>query len=178
MVTGVKIHFPGHGRHTKAVAVVADAFYHPFQQVLGALALYLTEPQRVECSYRAGAHGKNITVDTPHTCSRTLVGLYCAGVVMALDLEGTGQSVPDINQSGVLLARLHQQVLAFAGQLLQVYDGVLVAAVLRPHHRVNTQFRKCGYPAQDGFDLIKFFRQESQFAGNLHIYNRFFGGLY
>jgi hypothetical protein len=67
--------------------------------VLGDVA----EAQGVELRDGACAHGEDVAVDAAHTGGRALVGFDGAGVVVALDLEGTGPTIADVHQARVLL---------------------------------------------------------------------------
>ena len=89
-------------------------------------------------------------------------------MVVRFYLEGAGQSVTDVHQTSVLLARLHQHLAAFLGQRFQPGDGVLVAAMLTPHHRENAQFGEVGRAAQDLLDALELFGQQAQFLSGFY----------
>jgi len=70
------------------------------------------------------------------------------------NFENHRQTVADIHRAGVFLARFGQKGTAVARQSLDQGDGVFVGAVLRPHHRVNAQFRVVRFPAEGFLYLL------------------------
>ena len=118
LVAVVKVHFAADGRDSEAVAVVADALDHAVHQPLGAVGVRVAKAQRVQLRNRAGAHGKDVAVDAAHAGGRALVGLYGRRVVVRLNLERAGQSVADVDESGILFARLGKHVRTLFGQRL------------------------------------------------------------
>ena len=167
LIHRVEVDLPAHDRHAEAVAVVADAADDAVEQPLRLGVLEVSEAEGVELGNGPGAHGEDVAVDAAHAGRRPLVGLERAGVVVALDLEGAPDAVADVDDAGVLLTRLDQQVRAVLGQGLQPLDGVLVAAVLGPHHRVDAHLGEVGGPSEDLFDQVEFLRAQAHFLGLL-----------
>ena len=144
LVTRIKKDFPTHDGHAKAVAVIANAFHHPFQQPLGARVAQITKAKAVQLGNGAGSHGEDVPVDAAHPGCRALIGLNGRGVIVAFNLECTPQSVADVHDACVLFTCFHQHVRTFFGQRFQPLDGVFVGTVLTPHHRIHTHFREVG----------------------------------
>ena len=61
-----------------------------------------TEPQRVHQGDGTGAHGEDVAQDAADARGRALVGLDGRRVVVALDADGGGDPVADIDHAGVL----------------------------------------------------------------------------
>jgi len=167
LVHRIEVDLPTHNRHAEAVAVVADAADDTVEQPLRLGVLEVPEAEGVELGNGPGAHGEDVAVDAAHAGGRSLVGLERTGVVVALDLESTPDAVADVDDAGVLLARLDQQMRAVLGQGLQPLDGVLVAAVLGPHHRVDAHLGEVGGPAEDLLDQVEFLRAQAHLLGLL-----------
>ena len=94
-------------------------------------------------NYAGCFSGEDVAIDTAHTRCCTLVWFNGARVIVAFDLERACPAVTDVDQSGVLLPRLGQQLRAAPWQGLQLLDGILVRAMLAPHDGKNAQ------PAQE-----------------------------
>ena len=82
-------------RHADAVAVVADAFHDAGEQVAHARVIERAEAQRVEHRDGTRAHGEHVAQNAAHAGRRALVRLDGRRVVVRLDLERDGESVPD-----------------------------------------------------------------------------------
>ena len=161
LVALVEEHFAAHDGHPEAVAVIANALDHPFQQPLGAWVAEVAEAQAVQLGDGARAHGEDVAVDAANPRRRALVGLDGRGVVVTLNFERAAQSVADVDDAGILFASLHEHVGTFLGEGLQPLDRVLVRAVLAPHHRVHAHLCEIGRAAEDGFDLVELFRAQA-----------------
>ena len=167
LVAGVEIHLsPDHG-DAEAVAVIADALHHAGQQPARAVLREVAEPEAVELGNGAGAHREDVAVDAPDAGGRTLVGLDGRGVVVRFDLECAAEPVPDGDDACVLLPRLHEHALPVARQGFQPRDGVLVRAVLAPHHRVDAHLGEVRGAAQQGGNAVEFLRKQAHFAGSV-----------
>jgi len=59
-------------------------------------------------------------------------------MIVTLNLKRNRQSVADIDESRILFASFHQQMLAVARQRFNERERIFVAAMLRPHHRENS----------------------------------------
>jgi hypothetical protein len=77
-------------------------------------------------------------------------------MVVALDLEGNGEALAEVEHTGVL-ARPLQHALAGAGQAGEQRRRVLVAAVLRPEQREDRKLevvRLAGKQVDDSIELL------------------------
>ena len=165
LVALVEEHFAAHDGHPEAVAVVANALDHPFQQPLGAWVAQVAKAQAVQLGDGTRTHGEDVAVDAADPRRRALVRLDGRGVVVALNLECATQPIADVDDAGILFASLHEHVGTFFGEGLQPLDRVLVRAVLAPHHRVHAHLREIGRAAEDGFDLVELFRAQAHLLG-------------
>ncbi len=156
-VTFVEDHLTGDGGDAQAVAVISDAAHHAVHQEAVAGDFQRAEVQRIQRSNGASSHGKNIAHDAAHAGGGALIGFDGARVVVRFDLEGDRQTVSDVHQTGVLFAGFFQRAGAGTGQLFQLGDGVLVAAVFGPHNREDTQLGVGGRTSQDFQDFLVFF---------------------
>ena len=117
------------GRHADAVPVVADSGHGPLEHpVRGA------EAQPVEQRDRPRAHRDDVAQDPADPGRRALERLDRGRVVVALDLEGDGLALAEVDHAGVLAGAL-EHALARGGKPLQQRCRVLVAAVLGPEQR-------------------------------------------
>ena len=112
------------------------------------------EPQRVHDGDRPGAHGEDVAQDAADAGGRALVGLDGGRVVVALDADGGGDAVADVDDAGAL-ARADEHALALGGQPLEVDARRLVGAVLGPHHRVHGQLEVVRLPPEDATDVVE-----------------------
>ena len=137
-------------RQPEAVAVATDAGHDPGHHAVGVGGVERSEAERVHHRDRASAHGEDVADDAADPGGRTLVGLDVRRVVVALDLEGDGIALADVDDTRVLAdSREHLPdpgLLGDVGELLEVHLAGLVGAVLAPHHRVHRQLR-AGRPA-------------------------------
>jgi hypothetical protein len=72
---------------------------------------------------------------------------------MRFDLEHGGKAIANVDRPGVL-ARPLKNLRRFSRQRLEVDARALVAAVLGPHHREDTELGRVWLPAQDPDDPI------------------------
>ena len=99
-------------------------------------------------------HGEDVTDDATDPGGRSLEGLDGARVIVTLDLEGHGPSVADVDDAGILLARLDQDARTGGRELAELGPGVLVGAVLAPHDGEDTEFLEARLAAEDGEHLL------------------------
>ena len=128
-------------RDADAVAVAGDAgndAFHDAARSRTGRAVERSEAQRVEERDRPCPHGEDVADDAADAGRRALIGLDERGVVVRFDLEDRGQAVADIHRAGVLAGPL-QHARAARRQLLQMNARALVAAVLGPHHREDSE---------------------------------------
>ena len=78
---------------------------------------------------------------------------------MRFNLESGTPAVADIDNAGVL-ARGYDDAFAGGGQTAQMNARGFIRAVLRPHHREDTQLRERGLAAHERLDTLKLFRSE------------------
>ena len=87
------------------------------------------------------AHRQNVANDATDAGGRTLIGLYVRRVIVALDLEGHGPTITDVDYTCIFANADEKLWPAFGGLLLseltQVNLGGLVGAVLTPHDAVH-----------------------------------------
>ena len=137
----------------EAVAVAADAGHDPGQHPRGVGGVERAEAQRVHHRDRPRAHREDVADDAADPGGRALVGLDERRVVVALDLEGHGVALADVEDAGVLTdAGEHladRRLLRDLAELLEVHLGRLVGAVLAPHHAVHRQLRAGRAAAED-----------------------------
>ena len=152
-VRGVEDGLAGDVRDAHAVAVAADAAHDPAEQLARALLVERPEPQRVAERDRARAHREDVAQDPADARGRTLVRLDGRGVVVALDLEGDGEAVADVDHAGVLTRAL-QHARAVRGQAAQLETGMLVAAMLRPQQREDGELEVVRLPIESVPDLL------------------------
>jgi hypothetical protein len=89
--------------------------------------------------------------------------LHRRRVVVALDLEGDGKAVPDVQHSRVLPGPL-QHTLAARRQSLQQRRGVLVAAVLRPEQREHRKLEVVRVALEQIADTVELAVREAERA--------------
>jgi hypothetical protein len=77
------------------------------------------EAERIHDGEGTRVHGEDVAQDAADAGGRALVGLDVAGVVVALDLEGAGPAVADVDDAGVLAGALDDAI-ALGGQALEV----------------------------------------------------------
>ena len=97
------------GGDADGVAVAGDARHHPFHQPAAAGVVGGAEEERVHEGDGPGPHGEDVAQDAAHAGGRPLVGLDGRRVVVALDAQGHGDAVTDVDDAGVL-ARAHQDL--------------------------------------------------------------------
>ena len=144
-----------HGGHADRVAVAGDAADHALHDPPVAGVVEGAEVQRVEEGDGPGAHGEDVADDAADAGGRALVGLDGRGVVVALDAQGDGDAVADVDHAGVL-AEAGQHPGRLRRQPAEVDPGRLVGAVLGPHHRVHGQLEVVGRPAEEPVDGLRF----------------------
>jgi hypothetical protein len=135
---------------------MTNSMYDAAEEVLGLGIFKIAETQRIQRGNRPRAHRKYITVNAPYPGCRTLERFNGRRVVMRLNLKNHAQSIANIGQARVFFPSLNQQSAPFTGQGLEPTDGVFIAAMLTPHHRISGQLRKIGVPSQDAFYLFEF----------------------
>ena len=107
------------GRHADRVAVAGDAGHDALGDPAAAGVVERPEPQRVHQGDGAGAHREDVAEDAADAGGRALVGLDGRRVVVALDADGGGDAVADVDHAGVL-ARADEHARPFGGQPAQV----------------------------------------------------------
>src|SRR5205814_3663169 len=89
-----------------------------------------SKPQRIQRADRPGAHREDVPDDAADARGRALEWLDRAGVVMGLDLKGNGQSMANINNSCVLLARADEDFSGSGRERFKQWPAIFVGAVL------------------------------------------------
>ncbi len=145
-----------HRGNPDRVAVPADPRDHALEQVPRARVVERTEAQRVHERDRARAHREDVADDAAHAGRCALVGLDRGRVVVALDADGDGEPVADVDDAGAL-ARPDQDPGRLAREAAEIHPRRLVGAVLGPHDGVHGELELGGLPAQqfhDGAELV------------------------
>ena len=132
----------------EAVAVATDAGHDPGQHAVGVISVQRPEAQRVHDGHGPRAHREDVADDAADPGRGSLVGLDVRRVVVALDLEGHGVALADVEDAGVLADPGEHLadggLLGELAELLEVHLGGLVGAVLAPHHAVHRQLAADG----------------------------------
>ena len=156
LVDGVEHRLAADVRQAQAVAVEADAARHAVHHACGVGVVDGAEAQLVHDGDGARAHRDDVAHDAADAGRGALERLNVAGVVVALDLEGDGPALADVDDAGVLPHADHEALLHLVRYLVaeaaQVDLGGLVRAVLAPHDGVHRQLTACGAPAEDLLD--------------------------
>ena len=140
-VGGVEDDLAADIREAQAVAVAADAADDAGQHAASVGRIERAEAQWIHHRERACAHRDDVAHDAADTGGRTLVRLDVRRMVVALDLEGDGPAIADVDDAGVL-ADADEQCIGLRGllaELAQVHLRRLVRAVLTPHDRVHRE---------------------------------------
>ena len=167
----VKIHFAGHRGDAEAIPVMGDATDHAAEEPAHLGIREFAEAERIDRADRPCAHGENVAHDAAHARGRALEGLDGTGMVVRLDLEGDGDAVAHIDDAGVLFTRAHENLRRLGGEGLEQRAGVLVAAMLAPHHGEDAEFGIARHAvAEDDLGIGVFVRREvvfgNQFRGD------------
>ena len=127
----------------QAVAVVRNTVDNTGENALGIGGISRAETQLVHHGDGASAHGHDVADDAAHASGRALMRLHVRGVVVALNTEGHGVAVSDVDHTSVLTnasENLRSHLLGHCfTEVAQVRLGRLVGAMLRPHHGVHGQ---------------------------------------
>ena len=134
--------------HADAVAVVADT-----ADGAREVPVRLGEAEPVEQRDRSGAHRDDVPEDAADAGRGALERLDRGGMVVALDLEGDRELLPEVEDAGVLPRPL-EHALARAREALEEERGVLVAAVLRPEEREDRELEVVRVAAEQGADAL------------------------
>ena len=157
LVDGVEVGLAADVRQAEAVAVEGDAGDDAVHDAGGVGVVDGAEAEGVHHGDRAGAHRDDVAHDAADAGRGALERLDVGGVVVALDLEGDGPALTDVDDAGVLAHADHEVLLHGGGDLLaelaQVVLRALVRAVLAPHHRVHGELARGGAAAEDLADL-------------------------
>ena len=122
-------------RQAQAVAVAADAGDDAGEHAAGIRGVGRAEPERVHHSKVSGAHREDVAHDSADAGSGPLVGLDIGRVIMALDLEGDGPAVTNIDDASILADTDEENIglRLLLAELREVHLARLVGAVLAPH---------------------------------------------
>src|SRR5690606_16599835 len=102
VIGGVKADLPPDIRHAEGIAIAADAGDGAGNQAAGSGMVRAAGAERVHRRDRPRAHGKDIAENPPDPGRRALIGLYVAGVIVALHLEDQRLPIADIDNAGIL----------------------------------------------------------------------------
>ena len=122
--------------------------------------------ERIHKGNGARPHCENIANDSPDAGGGSLIRFNERGMIVRLDLEYRHQTVPDIDDPGVLTRPLHDTG-ALMRQAAKMDLGAFVAAVLGPHHGEYAELRKGRLAAQDLADTLVFLGREPVLGNRL-----------
>ena len=115
LIGGIEDGLTAHGGHAHGVPIAGYSGDHSFGDPPASGVVQRAESERVHERDRAGSDREHIAQDAADAGGRALVGLDGRGVVVALDPEGGGDAVADVDHAGAL-ARAHQDVRCLRGQ--------------------------------------------------------------
>ena len=112
-------------------------------------------------------------------------GSTALGMIVRLDFEGDGQSVADVDDARHSLRPRRRESSAIWSERFSATAGVLVGAMLAPHHREDAQLGIVGLAAQGFLDCsyssgvrLCFLTSSGVMAGSVMALGRFrLGGL-
>ena len=109
-----KVYLATDGRHSEAIAIVSYTVHDFGDEMLDYRALGIAKTERIQSSYRACSHRKDVAQDPANSRRCAMIWLDGRRMVMALNLEADRQIITDIDDSGVLLSRFGKHCSAFA----------------------------------------------------------------
>ena len=172
-IAGVEDRFATDVGQPERVAVAADTADHAVEHTARVGGVGLTEAELVHHRDRAGTHGHDVADDAADTGRCALIRLDVAGMVVRLDLERDGPAVADVDDARVLAdPREHARPHFLGGgltEVAQMHLRRLVAAVLRPHHRVHGEFGIGGSAPEDLLDPLVLVVLESELLVGLGL---------
>ena len=115
----------------------------------------LAEAQPVEQRDRAGAHRDDVAQDPADPGRSALEGLDRARMVVALDLEGDGLALADVDDARVL-ARALEDARPLDREAAQQRRRVLVRAVLRPEQGEDGELEVVRLAPEQLLDTVEF----------------------
>ena len=151
LIGGVEDDLATDRRDADGVAIAGDAGHDTFGDPAAPGVVERAEPERIHQRDGTSADGEDIAQDAADAGGRALIGLDGRRVVVALDAEGGGDAVADVDHPGAL-AGADQHVRCLGGQTPQVEARRLVRAVLGPHHRVHGQLEVVRRSAEELLD--------------------------
>jgi hypothetical protein len=119
------------------------------------VVVWLAEAQPVEERDRPRAHRDDVAQDSADPGGGALEGLDRGRVVVALDLEGDGLALAEVDDSRVLTGAL-QDASRLGREALEQERRVLVAAVLRPEEREDREFEVVRLALEQLLDTVEF----------------------
>ena len=111
-------------------------------------------PKGVEERYRPRSHRHDVTKDSADAGRRSLEGLDCRRVVVALYLEGDREAASNIDHACVLAGPL-EDARTRCRQPAQEWGLVLVGAVLRPEEREHRQLERVRLALEQLADTVE-----------------------
>ena len=81
-------------------------------------------------------------------------------MVVRFNLERDGDAIADVNDAGVFLARADEDFRRLGGERLEQRLGVLVAAMLAPHHGKDAEFGVARRATEQALDVGILVRRE------------------
>ena len=144
-VGGIQNQLSAHRRHADTVSVMGNALDHALDQRTGsfprfAFRLWPAKSQRVHEGHRTCTHREDITQNSAYPSGGSLKRLHRARMIVGLDLESQGQTIPRIHHARILFSRLHQNGRGGGWKFFQLPTRVFVGTVLTPHDREHADF--------------------------------------
>ena len=155
MVARVEEDFSPHHWNPKTISVISDTFYNAFYQPFRTWMFWIAKSQTVQLCNRSCTHRENISIDTTHTSSCTLIRLNCRRMIVTLNLKCATYTIPQIDDARVLFASFYKHLISILRERFKPFNGILVRAVFTPHHRVYAHFREIRGAAKYLFDGSK-----------------------
>ena len=149
-VRGVEDRVAADRRDADAVAIVGNAGDGALEVVVR-----LAEAEPVEERDRPRAHGDDVSEDAADPGRGALERLDRGRVVVALDLEGDGLALAEVDDACVLAGAL-QDARRLGREALEEERRVLVAAVLRPEEREDGELEVVRLALEQLLDTVEF----------------------
>jgi hypothetical protein len=116
---------------------VRDPRNYASEEAAGFGIFEVAKSQRVENGNGTRTHRKNIAEDATDARRCTLKRFDSRGVIVRFDFESELKSIPQIDDTRIF-TRPDKDAIACSRKLFEQRSGILVAAVLRPHHAKHT----------------------------------------
>ncbi len=109
-VAGIEIYVSAHIGNPQTIPIVGNPADHSTEQTLDEGGIQVSEAQGIGQQHGTGPHRENVAHDPAHSGGRPLEGLDGARVIVRLDLKGDPPALTDVNDPGVFLTRLDENL--------------------------------------------------------------------